>query len=371
MLPYPTVTCLVISRSADLLNRLLNSLQYARLKWGATDEVLCSWNGSQEDETRIEPPNSGPGFRIAARTAYHFATNMNNLADQASGEVLILLNDDLILDPGSLDQALQILYGHSGIGLVGARLRTPEGLLGHAGILFGATNLPYNRLRPERLGTLLEASASEPPRSGEIPAVTGALMAVRRQDFCKVRMRESFHICGEDVALCLDLRRQLGLATYYAATVGAVHAEKSSRGHAVDQHDDQQLASVVAQARAEDPSLEGLIARWASEEVDVLEQLLRYSQECLRKSLADLGMRDQQWTSCLKEHEAALKQLQKKHKTELDFAAHEHELERTALLSVQHRLEKELHSLRKSRSWSLTAPYRLAGGWLSRLRSRS
>lgn len=278
----PSVSCLVISRTAHLLNGLLASLPASRRHWGRRDEILCSWNGTDEQEALLRPDRGGPRFRIASRLPYHFATNMNALAEQASGDVLILLNDDLILDPGSLDLAMQILFSHAGIGLVGARLRTPTGLLGHAGILFTSRHLPYNRLRPERLGSLLSAGGLEPPQSGEMPAVTGALMVVRREHFLAVRLRETFHICGEDVALCLDLRRQLGVSSFYASNVCAVHAEKSTRGEAIDPRDDEQLAALVAEVRAADPSLDGLIARWASEEADVLEAMLHRSQGELR-----------------------------------------------------------------------------------------
>ncbi len=281
----PTVSCLVISRQAQLLNGLLASLEKARRHWWPGDEVLCSWNGPDEEEVLIQPPTGGPPFRIACRTPYHFASNMNALAEQASGEVVVLLNDDLVIDSGSLDRALQVLTGHRDIGLVGGRLRTPAGLLGHAGILFNSRHLAYNRLRPERLGALLHPSGLEPPRSGAMPAVTGALMALRREHLLQVRLREDFHICGEDVALCLDLRRRLGLGSYYATGVGAVHAEKSSRGQALDHHDEELLSRLIAETRAEDPTLEALIARWVSEEADVLEQLVHLDQAELSGSI--------------------------------------------------------------------------------------
>ncbi|MEI6032589.1 MAG: glycosyltransferase [Synechococcaceae cyanobacterium ELA739] len=269
-----SVSCLVISRSPGLLNQLLLSLVSARRYWGPEDEVLCSWNGSEADEEAVAAPTGGPDFRIANRAAYHFATNMNQLASQAIGDVLILLNDDLVLDADSLDQALQILDSQRGVGLVGGRLRQPDGRLGHAGILFSERNLPYNRLRPERLGHLLSPDRLEILTSGVMPAVTGALMVIRRHDFLAVRFREDFRVCGEDVALCLDLRRQLALATYYAADVTAVHAEKSTRGEVLDHFDQQKLAALVGDLCREDPELRASLAVWATQEADVLESLL-------------------------------------------------------------------------------------------------
>ena len=269
-----SISCLVISRSAGLLNKMLTSLVVARRYWDPEDEVLLAWNGSEAGEQAITPASDGPTFRIAIREAYHFASNMNHLASQARGEVLILLNDDLILDPGSLDHALQILESQSGVGLVGGRLRQQDGRLGHAGILFSEGLLPYNRFRPERLGSLLAPDRLEILASGEMPAVTGALMVIRRYDFLAVKFREDFRVCGEDVALCLDLRQQLALATYYAADVTAVHAEKSTRSEVLDLFDQQKLAGLVRDLCREDPSLRGSMAHWASQEADVLESLL-------------------------------------------------------------------------------------------------
>lgn len=369
----PSVSCLVISRNAQLLNGLLASLAKARRHWGSADEVLCSWNGSEREEAQIQPPPGGPPFRIAARDPYHFATNMNGLAAQAGGEALILLNDDLILDSDSLDRALQVLTGHRDIGLVGGRLRTPTGLLGHAGILFNSHHLAYNRLRPERLGALLQPSGLEPPKSGPMPAVTGALMVLRRDDYLKLRLREDFHICGEDVALCLDLRRQLGLGTYYAAGVGAVHAEKSSRGHTLDHHDEELLASLIAETRAEDPGLEALIARWACEEADVLEQLVHLGQADLNRALHGQSQLQAELEQAQAQQVQSHNALEMERTQGLQSAAERAAFaERLEICQESLRMARDNYmAVTTSRSWALMHPYRSLGRWLSRRRSSS
>ncbi len=418
-----SVSCLVISRSPRILNQLLTSLTSARRYWGPEDEVLCSWNGSQADEQSIAPDPDGPGFRIASREAYHFASNMNHLASQARGDVLILLNDDLLLDAGSLDQALQILDAQSDVGLVGGRLRHPDGRLGHAGILFSERNLPYNRLRPERLAELLGTDRLEILTSGVMPAVTGALMVLRRHHFLAVRFREDFRICGEDVALCLDLRQQLALATYYAADVTAVHAEKSTRGEVLDHFDQQKLATLVGDLCREDPSLRASLAVWATQEADVLESLLlqvlqSQNRFCLNAevAMAQLKQLEQGWQQHQNEAlawrdqlTALTQQLEALSTTDpnqfererVDLAELEAELGRLNLALEQQRrtLQSQVESLtternnlsealdralsaleiarirendlRLSTSWKLTAPYRAVGDWLARWRSKA
>ena len=187
-------------------------------------EVLCSWNGSQADERAI---NNGSGYEllIAQRTPYHFATNMNGLADKATGTDLLLINDDVVLDPGSVDAALQCLKSNPDAGLVGARLRHSTGLLAHAGIGFDSRNNAYHTAE-----NLLPADcnwATEADRP--VPAVTGALMLLARNTFQQLRLQEQYRQCGEDVELCLDLRQHLNKQVWLCAGASGIHESESTR----------------------------------------------------------------------------------------------------------------------------------------------
>ena len=102
------LSILVISRTADLVNRFCSGLNQASSLPAHEAEILCSWNGSREDELHLQN-TSRYDFHIAQREPYHFSDNMNKLASKATGDVLMLANDDLKLDPGCIDQALTIL----------------------------------------------------------------------------------------------------------------------------------------------------------------------------------------------------------------------------------------------------------------------
>ena len=124
----------------------------ARINRAATDlphgdvEVLCSWNGTKEAEEEIIN-HSGYEFLVAQRDAYHFASNMNQLAHHANGEVLAFVNDDVVLDDSSLDAGLSCLFDETSTLCVGALLRTPDGQLQHGGMGFDLHHTPYHIAR--------------------------------------------------------------------------------------------------------------------------------------------------------------------------------------------------------------------------------
>ncbi|MEX1317825.1 MAG: glycosyltransferase [Synechococcaceae cyanobacterium] len=372
----PSVSCLVVSRTAALLNRLVVSLRRARRFWHDGDELLVSWNGDPEEEARVLPA-AAPPLRMAQRSPYHFASNINALVQQARGDLVVLLNDDLILDPGSLDRAIQILLSRPDTGVVGGRLRTSDGRLGHAGILFSNQCLPYNRFRPDRLGHLIDPDDLAVQESGAMPAVTGALMVMRRDDVRALRLRENFSVCGEDVALCLDLRHQLGKHAYYASDVTAIHDEKSTRGDSLDHYDLLQVARLVEERLRLDPALRARQAYWSTQEADVLEAIVHRlreenarSKEDRTAQLALLHRLENDTARWKQESEAELAWLQ----GQLDEARARKQESEAELAWLQGQLDgtrARLELVERSRSWRLTAPCRRLGRWLQGRRPSS
>lgn len=340
----PSVSCLVISRTANLLNRLLPSLNTARSFWNPGDEVLCSWNGATGDEAEIKAqfgpsPAGQPAFRIAQRCAYHFASNMNALAQQASGELLVFLNDDLILDPGSLDHAIQVLQSEPGVGLVGGRLRSSKGLLTHAGLLLANDHVPYNRFRPDDLGPLLDVNDLAVQESGPMPAVTGALMVMRRSDFLTLRFHDDYRVCGEDIALCLDVWTQLGKHPYYASDVTAIHDEKTTRGDTLDYYDIRKLAAYAAHVTRGHTGLQTASHHWAGQESELMWKLVQR----LRHERDSTNQNYQHYQQAMAEERQHLEQ-------------------RIAVLETHiENAEATIRAIQTSSSWQLTAPLRLLG----------
>ena len=143
---------------------------------------------------------------------------MNGLARKARGTVLIFANDDLIVDPGAIDAALERLQTRPEVGLIGARLRTSQGQLAHAGIHFTSYGSPYHQLEH-----FVDADHPANQRERLIPAVTGAFFAMRRDEFLQLELAETFNVCGEDVLLCLQTRTVLQKQVLYCPAMSGVH----------------------------------------------------------------------------------------------------------------------------------------------------
>ena len=150
---------------------------------------------------------------------------MNQLARNANGDVLAIMNDDLILDQGSLDAGLSCLSNDISTLCVGALLRTPSGHLQHGGMAFDSQNTPYHIAEGcKNLTTTLKGLAPF-----EVPCVTGALILVRRSTFRKQPFEESYQRCGEDVQLNLDLREKLKGKVMLCPGMSGIHIESATR----------------------------------------------------------------------------------------------------------------------------------------------
>ena len=218
------LSILVVSRTADLLSSMLRSLSGALHLPRREVEILCSWNGSPEEEARIKN-GSGYEFSIANRTPYHFASNINELAQLANGDVLALVNDDVILDMNSLDSGLSCLLDDISTLCVGSLLRFPDGRLQHAGMSFDYHHLPYHIA--EGLISATDEISQLPPY--EVPCVTAAVMLIRKSIFKEQPFDESYLRCGEDIQLNLDLREKLKGRVMLCPGMSGIHLESATR----------------------------------------------------------------------------------------------------------------------------------------------
>jgi len=217
------VSILVVSRTPELLNRFCASLNQASGLHSLEMELLCSWNGSDAEEALIKN-TSRYDLHIAQRVPYHFSGNINGLAAKATGDVLLIANDDLVLDEGCVDAGLALLNSNPEIGLVGGLLRDQHDLISHAGINFDLRCSSYHLL-----DRLLNSSQLSDIPSAPVAAVTGALQWIARQDFLNHPFNTAYQVCGEDVELCMDVQQQLKKQVWLCAEASAVHEAETTR----------------------------------------------------------------------------------------------------------------------------------------------
>lgn len=180
-------------------------------------------------------------------------SRLNNQACEGRDQpIFVFANNDMEMLTAGWDDHLRSLLGTERVGVVGARLLYPNGLLQHGGIVMGGLNgEPLHdgwRARGDDAGPLGRWMRRRPAT-----AVTGGFMAVRRTlfeaagGFDEVDMPVS---CS-DVDLCLKVRAQ-GWMVLYAPEIELTHHESLTRGHAQDD----------AQRRRAEAEMAVLLRRW-------------------------------------------------------------------------------------------------------------
>jgi O-antigen biosynthesis protein len=201
-------------------------------------EFILVDNGSGEPETAtlLETFAQRSNIRVLADDRPFNWAQLNNAAVQeASGELLIFLNNDIEAHhPGWLD-ALCSQAMRPEVGAVGARLLYPDRRLQHGGVVIGlggAAGHLLVGLEENQTGYLHMATTTR-----ECGAVTGACLATRRDVYSKLAgFDESLGIDLNDIDYCLRAQRR-GYRIIYEAEAELTHHESPSRGTAGDVRD--------------------------------------------------------------------------------------------------------------------------------------
>ena len=159
---------------------------------------------------------------------FNYSAVNNRAAGQATGEVLIFLNDDTSPGhPGWLDN-LSGWAQRSEVGVVGLQLIDDKGLIQHSGAVIGMTGLAGHLF--QGMAPHSDSLMGSTDWTRNAVAVTGACMAVRRSVFEEVGgFDERLELCGSDVVLGLRAR-QAGYRNVVSAFTPITHSESATRG---------------------------------------------------------------------------------------------------------------------------------------------
>ncbi|MGQ9894342.1 MAG: glycosyltransferase family 2 protein, partial [Roseiflexus sp.] len=256
----------------------------------APDTVVVVDNGSH-DGTPEQVAALFPSF-LLIRNSHNlgYAGGMNigirALLDQnPPPDVIVLLNQDTLVDPGWLG-ALLAPFADPAVGAVGCKIRYPDGTLQHAGLTLDwplALSRHVGRHEPDQ-------GQYDMPRN--VNFVTFAAVAIRSEAFRRVGLFDEGYNPAyfEDADLCVRLRRA-GYLIRYEPQATLVHREATS------QRDNLTHSALVHRGRLrfvlKTYALDEITGPFAQAERDLIERLKQPSEKrALRwaydKTLADL-----------------------------------------------------------------------------------
>lgn len=161
---------------------------------------------------------------------FNFSEKCNVGAIAANGDVLVLLNDDTeVISPDLIEQLTGALT-EPGVGMVGAHLIYPDGLIQHAGHQYSENGFKhaYFQERSDWSGPFAALTLDR-----EVSGVTGACAALTRETFFAVGgLNESLPSNFNDVDLCFKVRNQ-GSRILWLHRALLYHFESKSRDNTV------------------------------------------------------------------------------------------------------------------------------------------
>jgi GT2 family glycosyltransferase/glycosyltransferase involved in cell wall biosynthesis len=155
-----------------------------------------------------------------------FLHSCNRAGAAATGDILVLLNNDTLPQPGWLPPLVRVLCDNPSAGAVGGKLLYPDGTLQEAGGVIFSDASGCNFGRGDR-----QPSAPLYSFVREVDYCSGALLAMRRAVFDELggfdtRFSPAYY---EDTDLCFRLREK-GYRVYFQPESAVVHVEGGTAG---------------------------------------------------------------------------------------------------------------------------------------------
>jgi GT2 family glycosyltransferase len=235
--PSPLVSIIIPTRDRaglvmQCMDGLLHRTAYDNI------EIIIVDNESVEDETHdlfrtLQEDNRVRVMRIDG--PFNYSALNNQAAHQASGEILLLLNNDVdVIDEDWLTEMVSLVM-RPDIGIVGAKLLYPDNAIQHAGVRLGGGHFDADTGVANHIGH--RCSRYETGYFGnlmltrDVGAVTAACLAIRREVFLEVGgLNEvDLKVAFNDVDLCLRVR-EAGYRILWTPFAELYHHESVSRG---------------------------------------------------------------------------------------------------------------------------------------------
>ncbi len=159
---------------------------------------------------------------------FNYSAINNFGASFASGDYLLLLNNDIELRAPSSISEMAAYIMREDIGIVGARLCYPDDTIQHAGVIVGLGGIAGSAFvgLPEKKNSYMHRMMS----ISDLSAVTAACLLTKREIYEAVGgLCEDYAVAFNDIDYCMKVRR-LGYRCVYDPYAVFYHYESKSRG---------------------------------------------------------------------------------------------------------------------------------------------
>ena len=216
-----------VQQDPSILDLFLSSLAQTTVK---PSQVILVEDGAQPgflpllERFRNEMSPGSEVVVLRNETPHGYAASVNRALEEASGEIVVMADSDLILLPG-WQEGFEAAFGdHADAGAIGAKLLYPQsGGIQHCGLAFSEDMVRHLWLNSPPSAVL---GAAFP-----VQAVVFALCAIRRTALTACGILDECYFNGyEDLDFCLRLRAA-GFQVLVAPEVTAYHWERSSGVH--------------------------------------------------------------------------------------------------------------------------------------------
>jgi N-acetylglucosaminyl-diphospho-decaprenol L-rhamnosyltransferase len=221
----------------ELLPRAVESCVREIQAAGIRGEVMVVDNASTDGAPRRVADRFPEVHLIRNDVNRSFSAASNQGIRASRGRLILLLNDDAVLQPGSLGLMMEALEAEAAIAAVGPKLISPDG-----SVQWYNTNCRFPRLYCMLLGWLgltlflrrrawtrdLLTNYRDEEHGGETDWIGGACLLARRRDLEQIGfLDESYYYGAEDVDLCYRFHRA-GRKVVYLSHVQVTHFGSAS-----------------------------------------------------------------------------------------------------------------------------------------------
>jgi glycosyltransferase involved in cell wall biosynthesis/protein-L-isoaspartate O-methyltransferase len=210
------------------LNSILNRSSYKNI------EIIGVSNNSEQAltfERMKRYAEADPRIRFVEKNVpFNFSAICNYGVTQATGEYIVLLNNDIeIISPDWIERLLEHAQ-RDNIGAVGGKLLFADGCIQHAGVvagMVGAAGHPHKFFPDNHIGYHGRLHMVY-----NVSAVTGAMLMVKKSKYQEVGGLDEQHlaVAYNDIDLCLKLLDK-GYLNVFTPHAKATHYESISRGY--------------------------------------------------------------------------------------------------------------------------------------------